>query len=546
MHREMVGSFCLQLLLIALMPSSSKACESGWSYNSQKCYMQLDSAMTWHSCEQSCSNLNATMLCIESANENSYVVSNVATRSSHWLGYNDLAVEGTWEWFEGCDSTYTRWNPGEPNNHVSWADCGYASTLSSSYAKWSDLACFYSLGCICEHPYNVPSSTPTISTMPTISAKPTTTPTHPTPQPTLNPTTTDEWSLSPTPMPTTGWGGSDCFPADAVVAVDNRGMVQMKDLDVGDRVKSVTTPGGKMIYAPVYFFGHRDATVLGDYITLTLAEQTELFPPPLSLPVNAKEERSMKSTTTLRLSQNHYAVVCVKNCDKASIAEGAHELQHVRAGRLRVGDVMLRSLPTLADVASEHEHYHSNSTVDIRMHTGPSVSATTPVLMGVVTIHDISYGREVGQYAPFVRGAQLIVDGVVVSPHASWLPEILDAWLGYEGMVSLFEGMYTPIYISYVLGGLHTHMWVLDAFNLEHGPSTENWWLLPTVLSGYYFFYVLIVKPVGAVSRCLLRLYAVDKRKGDGEGLCTASSSIDMLTVAIFVVGWSLMLGRVV
>jgi hypothetical protein len=39
-----------------------------------------------------------------------------------WIGYNDLANEGNWQWSDGWTGSYTAWNPGEPNN-VSDEDC---------------------------------------------------------------------------------------------------------------------------------------------------------------------------------------------------------------------------------------------------------------------------------------------------------------------------------------------------------------------------------------------------------------------------------------
>ena len=53
-----------------------------------------------------------------------------------WIGFNDLASEGNWEWTDGSPAKYTNWNGGEPNN--SGGVEHYAEMLGSN-GRWNDI-----------------------------------------------------------------------------------------------------------------------------------------------------------------------------------------------------------------------------------------------------------------------------------------------------------------------------------------------------------------------------------------------------------------------
>ncbi|MFC7358256.1 HYR domain-containing protein, partial [Jejudonia soesokkakensis] len=57
------------------------------------------------------------------------------TPTSFWIGYNDVATEGSFVWQSGDSSTYTNWNAGEPNN-VGGEDYG---ELRGFNGMWNDL-----------------------------------------------------------------------------------------------------------------------------------------------------------------------------------------------------------------------------------------------------------------------------------------------------------------------------------------------------------------------------------------------------------------------
>lgn len=53
-----------------------------------------------------------------------------------WIGFNDQANEGAFEWSDGTPATYANWNRGEPNNAGN--NEHYAELLGSN-GKWNDL-----------------------------------------------------------------------------------------------------------------------------------------------------------------------------------------------------------------------------------------------------------------------------------------------------------------------------------------------------------------------------------------------------------------------
>lgn len=64
---------------------------------------------------------------------------------------------------------------------------------------------------------------------------------------------------------------SICNAGHAGVQLASGGRKLMRDLRVGDAVRAVSATG-KLIYSPVYFFGHREAQVRGQYVRIAVQE----------------------------------------------------------------------------------------------------------------------------------------------------------------------------------------------------------------------------------------------------------------------------------
>ena len=120
-------------------------------------------AVTYAECDARCAGLGGQMPCVTRDTVNL----ELAELSDHaWIGFTDKGHEGRWTWEYGCESDFTNWLPGEPNDYG--GDAAYGSgygygyyydddgdgedcaTLSGGDAQWNDLDCAASVECVCE------------------------------------------------------------------------------------------------------------------------------------------------------------------------------------------------------------------------------------------------------------------------------------------------------------------------------------------------------------------------------------------------------------
>ena len=83
---------------------------------------------------------------IQSSSENDLVQALTLTASAItgvetvWLGYTDLAQEGSWVWEDGYSGSYTNWMSNEPNNGNGNEDCA-VMMASEENGGWNDESC---------------------------------------------------------------------------------------------------------------------------------------------------------------------------------------------------------------------------------------------------------------------------------------------------------------------------------------------------------------------------------------------------------------------
>ncbi|KAJ3191826.1 hypothetical protein HDU82_003394 [Entophlyctis luteolus] len=111
--------------------------------------------------------------------------------------------------------------------------------------------------------------------------------------------------------------GCGCFPSDAVVDVENVGLVRMSELKVGDRVLS-RAENGMRIYEDIYMFGHQDPLAQAVFVQIQL---------------NARN-------LTLELTSDHFMPTLGQSGKEA----------YLRAGKLQVGMKVLLSDGTVSEI----------------------------------------------------------------------------------------------------------------------------------------------------------------------------------------------------
>lgn len=121
--------------------------DPGWpDYGSYE-YKKFTTATNWNAARDTCLAYGGDLASIPNDATNSWICSTLGCSDQPWMGFNDIAVEGTWVWSDGSPVTFTKWGSGEPNNSGN-EDCGHFRT--DTY--WNDASCTSSFPFICKRP----------------------------------------------------------------------------------------------------------------------------------------------------------------------------------------------------------------------------------------------------------------------------------------------------------------------------------------------------------------------------------------------------------
>ena len=97
--------------------------------------MLTSRSQTWDEAQAEARSRGGNLVTINDAAEEAWLKQTFG-QSEMWIGINDAAVDGQFEWASGEAVTYTNWAPGEPNN---WrGDQDYGSMNFGSTQQWDD------------------------------------------------------------------------------------------------------------------------------------------------------------------------------------------------------------------------------------------------------------------------------------------------------------------------------------------------------------------------------------------------------------------------
>lgn len=106
----------------------------------------LLTASSWTTAEAEAATLGGNLVTVNDAAENAFLVSTFSTFGGQnrnlWIGFNDVATEGTFVWASGQPVTYTNWSTGEPNNSNGVEDYAYIigpTGFGGAATRWNDV-----------------------------------------------------------------------------------------------------------------------------------------------------------------------------------------------------------------------------------------------------------------------------------------------------------------------------------------------------------------------------------------------------------------------
>lgn len=127
-------SIVVLVCLSICLPSASALAlqnEEQWKMNpSNGHYYTLTHEMNWLQAEARATELGGHLVTINNREEELWLRHKFGTHENFYLGFNDLNIEGDWEWVSGEPVTYTNWWPGEPNNQSGEGETENAAVMN--------------------------------------------------------------------------------------------------------------------------------------------------------------------------------------------------------------------------------------------------------------------------------------------------------------------------------------------------------------------------------------------------------------------------------
>lgn len=143
--------------------------------NGTSIYVIYDVATNWEIAKAFCEANGGHLATVSSEKENSLIRDNLREQYFYWLGANDAAEEGAFEWSTGEPFTYTNWRYSDPNNQGSnlepenylmmQGDNPYSADWKGQWCDGASYVSTRTLGFICEYDLTSISVTPPTKTV---------------------------------------------------------------------------------------------------------------------------------------------------------------------------------------------------------------------------------------------------------------------------------------------------------------------------------------------------------------------------------------------
>ncbi|CAH3131432.1 unnamed protein product, partial [Porites lobata] len=113
-------------------------CKPSWSYFNGICYSTSHSCKNWTEAEKTCQAYSGNLITVRNQEENVYIQHRL-NGAKGWIGLNDRAIEGTFDWADNQTSNFSYWANNQPNNFNN-EDCVHTLGVRHSF-MWNDVSC---------------------------------------------------------------------------------------------------------------------------------------------------------------------------------------------------------------------------------------------------------------------------------------------------------------------------------------------------------------------------------------------------------------------
>jgi hypothetical protein len=116
-------------------------CKPQWEQWQGSCYKVFMTLMTWPDAVSTCNIEGSNLTSVSRLEESNFLrnlVKSTISDSYIWIGLNDIAQEGTYEWIDGSQSTYRNWDSTQPSDPGAIENC---VDLSIQSGVWYDFGC---------------------------------------------------------------------------------------------------------------------------------------------------------------------------------------------------------------------------------------------------------------------------------------------------------------------------------------------------------------------------------------------------------------------
>ena len=176
-------------------------------------------------------------------------------------------------------------------------------------------------------------------------------------------------------------------------------------------MRSIDKATGRPAFRPVYLFGHRDPSRPSRFVNLGVTG----------------------SPTPLQLSPTHFIPICTSGCDATATVRWTYKY----AKDVRVGDIVM-AFQQIEDGSNNMSATAAAAGVD------GAAGAASPADSGIrlARVEYTTMSLEAGLFNPYVRGADIVVDGIVASPHSTWLLDDLFAAYAPAAATAILPAIY--------------------------------------------------------------------------------------------------------